>query len=102
MKGCARTCVLWIIGVAAASAAFYVYLRRFGWIEPGIYWASGGAGVCLGIAVSYIGGIWNTWRERNTLLAAMSGERPADGQWTAVSGPISSREPLTAPFSGVS
>lgn len=100
MKGCARTCVLWLIGVVAAAAAFFVYLRRFGWIEPGIYWASGGAGVCLGIVVSYIAGIWNTWRERSSLLSATTGAPPVDGQWTVVSGQISSREPLTAPFSG--
>ncbi len=101
MKGCARTCVLWLLGLAAAAAGFYFYLIRFGRLDPGIWWASGGAAVCTMLVVSYIVGIFGTTKERRVLLASLSGEPPVDGQWTAVSGQISSSSPLTAPLSGL-
>jgi hypothetical protein len=101
MKGCARTCVLWLLGLAAAVAGFYFYLIRFGRLDPGIWWASGGAAVCTMLVVSYIVGIFGTSKERRVLLASLSGEPPVDGQWTAVSGQISSSSPLTAPLSGL-
>src|SRR5438105_11529015 len=100
MKGCARTCLLWVVGLAAVSAAAYFYLIRFGKIEPGIWWASGGAGVCTMLVVSYIIGIFTTSKERSVLLGSLSGTPPEDGQWTAVSGQISSIDPMRAPLSG--
>lgn len=100
MKGCARTCVLWLVGLAAVAAGFYFYLIRFGRLDPGIWWASGGAAVCTMLVVSYIIGIFTTSKERRVLLGSMNGTPPEDGQWTAVSGQISSINPLTAPLSG--
>lgn len=100
MSGCARTCVLWLLGWAGAAAAFYVYLREFGFLEPGIYWASGGAGLCVTLAVGYIIGIITAARERSTLLEANIGTSPTDGKWVAVSGHIHALSPLRAPLSG--
>lgn len=100
MSGCARTCVLWVVGWAVASAASYFYFLRFGILEPGIYWAAGGAGLCVAICISYVVGIWNSWRERATLLDTVAGTSPEDGKWVAVSGHIRSVSPLRTPLSG--
>jgi hypothetical protein len=100
MAGCARTCVLWLLGWAGAAAAFYAYFRDFGILEPQIYWASGGAGLCVAIAVSYLAGIVNSFRERATLLEASVGATtPEDGKWVAVSGHIHALNPLRSPLS---
>ena len=101
MKGCARTCVLWLLGWGAASYAFYSYfvsLRDFG---PPMYWASAGAGLCVVLAIAYTLGIGTAYRERRMLMDSISGTPPPDGQWVAVSGTIQSRTPLTAPISGL-
>lgn len=100
MKGCARTCILWLLGWAIAAYAFYFYfvsLRDFG---PPMYWAAIIAGLCVQAAIGYALGIGMAYRERKTLLEAMSGTPPADGQWAAVSGTIRSMAPLIAPISG--
>jgi hypothetical protein len=99
MKGCARTCILWLVGWAAASYAFYFYfnsLRDFG---PPMFWASAIAGLAVVAAIGYALGIGTAYRERKTLLEAMAGAPPADGQWVAVSGTIHSMAALTAPIS---
>ncbi len=101
MKGCARSCLLLLIGWAAASGAFYFYLRRFGMLEPQIWWASVGAGMFTVGAISYVMGIVKFGKERSMLLGAMVGQQPADGQWVAVSGTIRSINPLRTPASGV-
>ena len=100
MKGCARTCLLWIVGWAAAAAAFYYYFQGLGVIEPGIWWASVGAGLCVVIVIAYLLGIIERLRERSMLLEAAMGAIPADGKWVAVSGTIRSLNPLRGPFSG--
>ena len=100
MKGCARSCVLWLLGWAAAAGAFYYYfvnLRDFG---PPMYWASAFAGLFVVAIVGYALGIGMAYRERKMLLDAVAGTPPEDGQWVAVSGTIHSSSPLTAPISG--
>lgn len=102
MSGCARSCALWLAGWAAAAAGFYYYFLRFGILDPQIYWAAGGAGLFTVICVAYILGIWNTWRERATLLDTVAGTPAEDGQWVAVSGHIRALSPLRTPLSGAS
>lgn len=100
MKGCARSCLLWLAGWAAASYAFYFYfvaLRDFG---PPMYWAAAIAGACIVVSVGFAIGILGAHRERSMLVNAVSGTRPEDGQWVAVSGTIQSVDPLVAPISG--
>lgn len=100
MKGCARSCLLLLLGWGAAAYAFYYYfvsLRDFG---PPMYWGSAAAGLFVVAAIGYALGIGTAYRERKMLLEAMAGTPPADGQWTAVSGTIQSTSPLTAPISG--
>lgn len=101
MKGCARTCLLWLLGWGAAAYAFYTYfvsLRDFG---PPTYWASAGAGLCVVLTIGYALGIGQAYRERRMLRDSMVGAPPADGKWAAVSGTIHSMAPLTAPISGL-
>lgn len=101
MKGCARSCVLWLLGWGAAAGAFYYYfvnLRDFG---PPMYWASAFAGLFVVAIVGYALGIGMAYRERKMLLDAVAGTPPEDGQWVALSGTIHSMSPLTAPISGV-
>lgn len=102
MKGCARSCILGLIFFLAVSGAFYLYLRGFGVLNPQIWWASGGAGLCVSLAVSYALGIGKMSTERGMLLGAMIGQKPQDGKWVAVSGPIRSLNPLRTPITGVS
>ncbi|HYC59607.1 MAG TPA: hypothetical protein VEK79_08570 [Thermoanaerobaculia bacterium] len=101
MKGCARSCFLWLAGWAAASAAFYVYLQRFTRLEPQIWWASGGAGLCAVLVWSYVYGIVTTAKERSMLREAAVGGQPQDGKWVAVSGTIRSLNPLRTPMTNV-
>ena len=101
MKGCARTCILWLVGWAAAAYAFYTYfigIRDFG---PPMYWAAIGAGLCIALIASYVLGIGQAWHERKMLLDAMGGVPPPDGKWAAVAGTIHSMSPMTAPISGL-
>lgn len=101
MKGCARTCLLWLIGCVAAGGVFYVYLRQFGEHKPQLWWASGGAGVCVVLTISYAVAIRTSVKERSMLLGAMVGRPPDDGAWVAVSGTIRSLNPLRTPLTGV-
>lgn len=102
MKGCARTCLLGLLGWLIASGAFYSYLRNFGEFRPQIFWASVGAGLCVALAFSWAFSVIAHAKERETLLAAMVGHPPKDGEWTAVSGTIRSLNPLHTPITGVS
>jgi hypothetical protein len=100
MKGCARSCILLLLGWAAAAYAFYRYfvsLRDFG---PPMYWGSAFAGLFVVAAIGYAAGIGTAYRERKMLLDAMAGTPPADGQWAGISGTIHSSTPLIAPISG--
>lgn len=100
MKGCARSCLLLLLGWGAASFAFYSYfvkLRDFG--SP-MYWASIVAGLFVISVLAYARGIGVAYRERKMLLDALAGTPPVDGRWSAVSGTIRATTPLTAPFSG--
>jgi hypothetical protein len=101
MKGCARTCLLGLLFFLAASGAFYMYLRGFGEMEPQIWWASGGAGLCVSLAIGYALGIATISKERAMLLGAMVGHPPQDGNWVAVSGTIRSLNPLRTPITGI-
>jgi len=100
MAGCARSCGLWLAGWAVAAAGFYFFFSRIGILDPVIYWASAGAGLCAAACVSYVIAIWNSWRERATLLDTVAGTPPDDGQWVAVSGHIRANSPLRTPLSG--
>lgn len=100
MTGCARTCLLWVLGWVAGACAFFFLLREIRYVEPHIWWASGIAGVCSGMAAGYAIGVRGLARERRMLLHAARGATPPDGQWVAVSGAIRSSSPLRAPISG--
>ena len=106
MKGCARSCLLWLIGWAAASGAFFYYLRQFcvqsGVHTPQLWWAAAGAGLFSVFSISYAVAIVKFAKERSMLLGAMVGQPPKDGQWVAVSGTIRSINPLRTPVTGVS
>lgn len=100
MKGCARSCLLWLLGWGAAAGAFYFYFTSLHHFGPPTYWAAAAAGLFVVAAVGYALGIGTAYRERKTLLDAMTGTPPEDGQWVAVSGTIQTTFPLTAPISG--
>jgi hypothetical protein len=102
MKGCARTCLLWIVGWAGLACAFFYYFRTLGELGDGLFWASGGAGACVMLALAYVLGIGAAARERSALLQSVSGAPPVDGKWIAVSGRIHSLHRLHAPLSGES
>lgn len=99
MKGCARTCLLQLLGWGAASAAFFFYLQPFGEHEA-LPWVSIGAGLCVMLAIGYAWAIKDLVIERNMLLAAATGATPPDGRWVAVSGHIQSIHSLRGPLSG--
>jgi hypothetical protein len=99
MKGCARTCILSLLGWAAFSYAFYFHFIRIRDFGSPMYWASIIAGLSVTLVITYALGIGTTYGERKTLLDAMAGTPPADGKWAAISGTIHSMGPLTAPIS---
>jgi hypothetical protein len=100
MKGCARSCLLLLLGWGVAAYAFYAYFIRLHDFGPPMYWGSAAAGLFVVASIAYAIGIVTAHRERKMLLEAMTGTPPADGQWAGVSGTIQSTTPLTAPFSG--
>jgi hypothetical protein len=100
MKGCARTCLLQLLGWGVASFAFYFYLQSLGDLGAPLYWASIGAGLCVMLAIGYAWAIRNGAVERNMLLEAASGAPPEDGRWVAVSGRIHSMHSLQGPLTG--
>lgn len=100
MKGCARNCLLLLLGWGIAAYAFYSYfvsIRDFG--SP-MYWGSAVAGLLVVAAIGYAVGIGTTHRERRLLLDAIAGTPLEDGKWVGVSGTIHATTPLTAPLSG--
>lgn len=100
MKGCARSCLLWLLGWGAAAYAFYFYFTSLHDFGAPMYWGSAAAGLFVVATVGYALGIGTAYRERKTLLDAMTGTPPEDGKWVAVSGTIQTPYPLTAPISG--
>ena len=99
MKGCARSCLLLLLGWGAAAYAFYSYFVGLHDFGPPMYWGSAFAGLFVVGAIGYAVGIVTAHRERRMLLDAIAGTPLADGQWVGVSGTIQSTNPLTAPFS---
>ncbi|HEY0140842.1 MAG TPA: hypothetical protein VGF48_08095 [Thermoanaerobaculia bacterium] len=100
MKGCARSCLLLLLGWGVAAYGFYSYfvsIRDFG--SP-MYWGSAVAGLLVVAAIGYAVGIGATHRERRLLLDAIAGTPLEDGTWAGVSGTIQATNPLTAPLSG--
>ncbi|HYH06057.1 MAG TPA: hypothetical protein VEK11_03255 [Thermoanaerobaculia bacterium] len=100
MKGCARTCVIWLFLWLASAGALFLHLRQFGILNPQIFWACGIAGLLMTMAFAYAFNIATARRERAMLLEAMTGMPPEDGKWVAVSGVIRALNPLRAPLSG--
>lgn len=100
MKGCARSCLLWTICWAAASAGFYSYLQQLGVLVPQLYWAAAGAGLCVVFVGGYVLGIVQSARERAMLTGAVTGTPFEDGKWVAVSGTIRAASPLRSPLTG--
>lgn len=101
MKGCARTCLLWLVGWIIAAGGYYLYLRRFGESIPQFWWACAIAGICTVSSIAYAVGIYHFAKERSMLTGAVVGARPDDGAWVAVSGTIRSLDPLRTPMTGV-
>lgn len=100
MKGCARTCLLQLLGWGVLSYAFFRYFRGLGDLGPPLYWASIGAGLCVMLSLGYAWAIKQHLGERRTLLDAMIGTPPVDGAWVAVSGRIRSMHSLRGPLTG--
>ena len=99
MKGCARTCILWLLGWAALAFGFYYYFRGLHDFGAPTYWASAIAGLSVVAVIGYALGIGGTYSERKALLGAMEGVAPQDGKWAAVAGTIHSMSCVTAPIS---
>lgn len=102
MKGCARSCLLILLGWAAIAFAFRVYFAGLHDHGAPTYWASAIAALLVVAAIGYLLGIGTAHRERKLLLDAIAGTPPEDGKWAAVSGTIHANAPLTAPISGQS
>ncbi|MGZ5441241.1 MAG: hypothetical protein ACXW5U_08215 [Thermoanaerobaculia bacterium] len=100
MKGCARTCLLQLLGWGVVSYAFYFYLQSLGDLGTPLYWASIGAGLFAMIAIGYAWAIKDLFLERKVLLEAASGTPPEDGRWVAVGGRIHSMHSLHGPLTG--
>lgn len=103
MKGCARTCLLWLVGWGAAAYAFFRYFRSLGRLDLSpLIWASIAAGLGVAFCLGSAQVIFTTARERGLLLGAATGTPLVDGKWTAVSGPIHAMRAVRAPLSGTS
>lgn len=100
MQGLSRTCLLWLAGFVALVAGAYVYFRGLHGETKFLWPATIAMAIFLTLVISYAFGIATSLGERRILKAALAGERPGDGRWTAISGHIQSARPLRAPISG--
>lgn len=100
MKGCSRTCLLWLLVFAALFAGAWAWVDRLGGDRRYFWGAVIGLAVCGVLVISFVYGVFQALAERRSLSAAITGERPQDGAWAVISGQIRSSRPLVAPMSG--
>ena len=102
MKGCARSCLVGLVGLFVAIAAMYAFLTARG-VRPNEAEAPAvGAGILATLAISLLWSARGVLRHRRLIVQALEGIAPVDGQWAGVSGVIRSSSPLTSPISGQS
>lgn len=102
MKGCARSCVLYLASyLAVVSAIVFTLHRQYSLSPDETGWVAAGAGFLLWVGFGWLFGIAQPIRERSSIRSDMSGTRPIDGKQTGIVGRIDAPgQRLKAPLSG--
>lgn len=100
MKGCARSCLIGLVGLFVAIAAIHTFLAVRGVRPNDAFGPSIGGGVLATLAISLLWSARGVLRQRRLIHQALEGIAPVDGQWAGVSGVIRSNSPLTSPIGG--
>ena len=99
MKGLPRGCIIGLVGIPAAIAAFYFWFQALGLNEDTSGGASLTAGVLTMLSILMLWSVVDVRRNRALLQGAVAGVAPVDGTRAGFSGVIRASSPLTSPFS---
>lgn len=102
MKGCARSCLIGLVGCLASIAAFVLLFVQFGADPNTLPVPAVGAGLLLTLSLSCVWSGFDRLRERGMIRNALDGQAPVDGKWAGFAGVIRSASPITSPISGKS
>ncbi len=102
MKGCARSCLIGLVGTLASIAGFVLLLLQLGADPNSVAVPAVAAGLLATLSVSSAWYALDMLRDRGLIRDAMAGQTPVDGKWTGFSGVIRSASPITSPISGKS
>lgn len=102
MKGCARSCLIGLVGCLVAIAAFVLLLLQLGADPNSVAVPAVAAGLLATLSISSAWYALDMLRDRGRIRNAIAGQAPVDGKWAGFSGTIRSASPITSPISGKS
>jgi hypothetical protein len=102
LKGCARSCLIGLVGCLVSIAAFVLLFVRLGADPNTLAVPAVGAGLLATLSISSAWSGFDRLRDRRRIRDAIAGQTPVDGKWAGFSGVIRSASPLTSPISGKS
>jgi len=102
MKGCARSCLLQLVGFLTIAGTIMFFLHRWYALPPEeTGGAVAGSALLIWIGLALLYAVGQPIRERSSIRSNMSGVRPIDGRQVGIAGRIDApRQTLRAPFSG--
>jgi len=102
MKGCARSCLIGLVGCLVSIAAFALLFVQLGADANTLAVPAVGAGLLATLSISSAWSGVDRLRDRGRIRDAVAGQTPVDGSWAGFSGVIRSASPITSPISGKS
>lgn len=102
MKGCARSCLVGLVGSLVAIAGFALLLVRLGADPNSVAVPAAVSGLLATLSISSARYGLDMLRDRGLIRNALAGQTPVDGQWAGLFGLIRSSAPITSPISGKS
>lgn len=102
MKGCARSCLIGLVGSLVSIAGFVLLFLRFGADPNSVAVPAVAAGLLATLSITSAWSAKDALRDRGLIRDAIAGQTPLDGKWAGFSGVIRSASPLTSPISGKS
>lgn len=102
MKGCARSCLIGLVGCLVAITAFVLLFLQLGADPNSVAVPAVAAGLLGTLSISSAWYALDMLRDRGRIRDAIAGHAPVDGKWAGFSGTIRSGSPITSPISGKS
>ncbi len=102
MRGCARSCLIGLVGCLVSIAAFVLLLLQLGADPNSVAVPAVAAGLLATLSISSAWYALDMLRDRGRIRDAIAGQAPVDGKWAGFSGTIRSASPIPSPISGKS